>query len=245
MSGLLLLVSCLSSSEWMYRYASAPNRENAQFDLYDLYQDEQGQKGIVVFNDVDPSTWEGSVFIMSLDEGEDTWGPQDKEVYPITYSGLESLVWYPGYTLDINQMVHYLGRDTYPAFKWCLDKNPEGEPIHGGSWILPGIYEWYNALKDLDLDRLNSAFVSHGGVPLSGGNGYYWTASEDQEGALSFGGGNPDNELNLDYDPRERAVMISSELRCANNKIYWSKSLRYRIRAVKYIYCYEPYSKDK
>ena len=71
----------------------APDTANTKYHLYDLYQDENGQKGIVVYNDVDPSTNEGSIFILSLDETECAWGPQNCEVFPIDDEDLKEFIW--------------------------------------------------------------------------------------------------------------------------------------------------------
>ena len=240
----LLLTSC-NSSEWSFRYASQPRTENIRYELYDLYQDDQGEKGVVVYRSVDSATGEGSVFVLSLNEGLAAWGPQDKVVYPFSDPDLNALALMPGYALDINQMVDYLGRMSYPAFAWCLNKNPEGEAIHGGSWILPGIGEWIMLLDSVDLEKLNDALVSYGGVVLEGGHEYYWSASEDQEGVITLGDNDPDYEPNYDFNPRERAVSISSEKKIRVNKVYWNKSLPNRVRAIKYIYSYEPYSGGK
>lgn len=246
LSVLVLLISCgKSGSTWTYEHASAPGLENTKYQLYDLYQDSNGQKGIVVYKNVDPSTNEGSVFVLSLDETEAAWGPQDKEVYPIPDKDLKELILTPGYTLSINHMVNRLGRDNYPAFAWCQDKNPDDSPLNGESWILPGIWEWLVLLKSIDTDLLNDALVLNGGTKLAGEEEYYWTASEDQEGVITFDDNNPELEANLDFNPRERAVHISSEGKLLINKVYWSKSIRYHVRAVKFIYCYKPYHKGE
>lgn len=243
---LLALVSCSSgSSKWTYEHALAPDTANTKYQLYDLYQDENGEKGIVVYNDVDPSTNEGSIFILSLDETECAWGLQDREVYPIDDEDLKGLVRTAGYTLYINQMVYYLGNEKYPAFQWCQDKNPQGERIHGSSWILPGFWEFVSFLKMTDLTRLNIVLTANGGTPLAGEDEYYWTASEDQEGEVTFRDGDPEYEPNWDYNPTERAAIITSDLKALVDKVYWSKSLRYHVRAVKYIYAYKPYNKGE
>ena len=142
-------------------------------------------------------------------------------------------------------MVYHLGREKYPAFKWCQDKNPEGERIHGSSWILPGIWEWVCFQKQTDLARLNLVLAANGGTPLAGVNDLYWTASEDQEGVVTFRDGDPEYEPNGDFNPAERAFIISSDGKSLVNKVYWSKSLRYHVRAVKFIYTYKPYHKGE
>lgn len=245
LSAVITLLSC-GKSEWKYKYASPPGTENLKYKLYDSFVDANGQKGIVVFNDVDPSTNQGSIIVMSLDETVASWGPQDKEVYPISDSELNELILLPGYALDVNHAVNQLGREKYPAFDWCQKKNPSGEPLHGGSWILPGYWEWHVLQEQTQLDVLNEALTTYGGTPLCGPGEYYWTASEDQEGVFAYyDEDDPDYESNWDFNPRERAIHISSDGMLLINKVYWSKSLKYHVRAVKYIYTYEPYSRGE
>jgi len=226
---LLSLPAC--GIKYKYEYSSVPNQDAFRYQLYDLYEDENGEKGIVVYREIDEDNKEGAIFVLSLDETNASWGPTDKAIFP---NANESLVWWPTYAYDVNRAVYTLGADDYPAFKWCLAKNHNGE-VYMGSWILPGINEWLLMINhSVDVTLLNEALVAHGGTRLAEKENYYWTATEDNP-AVTLAN---DTEANWGFDARGRAVITDSELRVKTDKVYWSKSIIYRVRAIKYIYYY-------
>lgn len=241
----LFICCCGGNSEYIYRYPDAPDTDNLAYSLYDLYEDPSGQRGIVVCREVEPESNIGYISVLSLDETETVWGPQNRIVYPISEQDLGWLIFTPEYALSVNQIVDCLGDSSFPAFNWCHQKNPSGDGIKGGSWILPGVGDWFLIFESIDIDVLNKALEAYGGQKLGLYPARYWTASEDIKDAIVFDDGNPDYEPNWDFDPRARAVPITVDLKTGTNKVYWSKTLPYRVRAIKYIYYYKPYQKER
>lgn len=241
------LCSCfkISDSQYTYRYPDAPATDNLAYNLYDLYEDAVGQRGIVVCREIKPESNIGYISVLSLDETQAVWGPQDRIIYPIDDPGYRGRLFTAEYSLSVNQIVDYLGSSSFPAFNWCHQKNPSGEGINGSSWILPGIGDWFRIFETIDIDHLNKKLEAYGGQTLSTSSARYWTAAEDINGAIVFDDNNPDYEPNWDYDPRARAVPLTVKLTTATNKVYWSKALPYRVRAIKYIYHYQPYQEGR
>ncbi len=163
-----------------YYFQIGLNEQNTTlFEDYmvgDLYPKTGTPEGIVC--EVDEAGKAGK--ILSLDESSEIWG-----AFEIT----ETLSWDEGE--DNTSKIKTLSIDSYPAFKWCVNKG-------GDDWYLPGVNEMEVLL---DVKRvLNSRLEAEQYTVLSGD---YWTSTtsdfdvdlddyvekEDQAWIFSFSNG--------------------------------------------------------
>lgn len=190
-------------------------RNEGEVQLYDYYIDDYGNEGVVV------CVTDHEIMVISSDEGLEYWGPSDLSIMSdnIHYSGVCSMQ-----TMQ-NAIVN--GIDRFPAFRWCHDKNPN-DLLDITGWMLPCERELMWMFRRTDLSLLNKALVNIGGTPISSG-ALYWTASEDTDDFDDY------DEYGDSYIPEMRAVCITPELDSDYKMIYWIKSQKHKVRAVKYI----------
>lgn len=213
----LLLIAC-SEREWM---ATIPNNENLK--LYDYYEDEYGNEGIVVY--IESYTNHKTAFVLSADEAVCEWGPSGFCVFE--QEAVKDNVNYSRFSLIMSRYVSLLGSERFPAFNWCMNKN-HGAPLSSDSWMLPSHKEMTEFLKSVNLIELNHALLDIGGTPLM--SDVYWTATEDFPELVKLG----DEES--DYNPEDWAICVTPSLKYYTQKhIWWSKSRRHGVRAIKYI----------
>ena len=205
-----------------------------EYQLYDYYEDEYGNKGIVVYMEKIYGTEDFRyIIILSVDEAYLPWGPIDEIIYQRSDSMEYAYRAYDNYSYGVAMLslMKVKGIDKYPAMAWC-DKKNNGAAPYSGSWRLPTKGEcidiWGWGLK-LDLEDLNSALVDAGGEPLSLDR-YYWTCAEDYENYIYevF-----DKDKTYVSDPSNKAIASLLEHR---EKISFLKKKNCYVRAIKYIY---------
>ena len=236
---LLLQMSCKSKDSLAGPY----DNDLRDYNLYDKYVDEYGNEGIVAFK------YDGEnrriAIVLSLDETECAWGPENDIVFdlPIEFNVdfLDSF----GFGLKMNRMVELRGFKNYPAFDWCNKKNKEGKSVHSSSWMLPSLYEWKWCCDN--LDDLNAKIEEYGGMPVRTGSesGFYWSATEDVDGYFVFSDTATDEIKNQSYDQYNFAIPMSGDYYVPSRKIFWSQSLYYYVRAIKYILFESKYETGK
>ena len=224
---LLLLVSCKS----MDGLAGPYDNDLREYDLYDKYVDEYGNEGIVAFKeDEDDFRF---VIVLSLDEAKCIWGPENDLVYNLPFElnvdHLDSF----RFGLTMNRMVELRGFEKYPAFAWCNEKNKDGKSVHSSSWMLPSFRELDCCFQD--IDELNARILEYGGMPVRTAGDFYWSATEDVEGYFEFSESASEEIRNQGYDQYNFAIPLSGDNYLPSQKIYWTKSLYYYVRAIKYI----------
>lgn len=209
------------------------------YQLYDYYCDELGNEGIVAWKERYDDGPE-FVAVISGDETDCIWGPEDRNVIPFNEYANVSFLYNPVYAIQMNQAVERLGAASYPAFQWCHSKNATGERIHASSWILPSQMMMDDILEE-NYRAIDNALTQYGMTPLSQ-SGYYWTCTEDIEGFFRFA----DDEYTYAYgfDPVSRAIPITFNARYPVWKTDWQKSLSYHVRAIKIIHYYYPDTDD-
>lgn len=190
-------------------------RNEDDIQLYDYYIDDNGNEGVVVYKT------EQDILVISIDEGLVSWGPGDLSIMP---HGLHS-----GGKCSMKTMQNaiFYGIDRFPAFKWCNAKNPDGQ-LNVTSWMLPCANEMRYLFYQVDISYLNKVLMKIGGTPISPGE-LYWTASEDTYYFDQY------DDYGNNYIPEMRAVCMTPELDSDYKIIYWIKSQKHRVRAVKYI----------
>lgn len=159
-----LVVSVLSfcSCEQLYDKNSLciDNTRGEVFSLCDIYSDDFGNKGIVVYQT------KTKVLVLSLEETACKWGRQDLCFQ--LYKG--GSIYKGGQTLFHNQTAFDNGIQNYAAFQWCYEMNHKkaNEIPELGDWVLPSSSDW-DFLKT-NWSRINEA-LTYLESPLDGG---YW-----------------------------------------------------------------------
>lgn len=219
--GLYLIVIFLYSS-CTYMNPSELIRNEDDIHLYDYYVDEFGNEGIVTYISHDST----DVMIVSADEGYMSWGPVDCQL-------LEREQYIIGQELSMImlQKAIFFNINRFPAFKWCNDKN-SGGLLNVASWMLPSEWEMKYMMwgPQCDLASLNEALINIGGTPIDA-NELYWTATEDKARLIS----DHYKKYGADFSPEMRAVCMNPLGDSREKMIYWIKSNKHRVRAVKYI----------
>lgn len=218
------MCSCEFESDDMFYDATAK-----KYKVYDYYEDEYGNKGVVVLV-ASRSSELAYMVVISLDESYEAWGPMNLGVYS-TDSVSRNLLKGPRFGLFILRNMKAMGIDRFPAQAWCDQKNYKEEIPHTGSWRLPTSYEFKLIFGNHGerLATVNAAIGRAGGTRLDK-NKYYWTCIEDYTGYISFPG------QTVDYDYKNRAFMTSPNGYTYTNKDLWLKKNANYVRAIKYIY---------
>lgn len=213
----IALASCDFDSKNVYT-----DERTEEFELYDYYIDKYGNEGIVAY--VSNSSTIKYAIAISVDESLESWGPMGVFLYNIENPNIEAER--PEYGVAMHQIMKSVGIEKFPAQNWCDKKNQEEKVPRGGSWRLPTKKEFLSIIKQT---KLNTALKSVGGIPFNTEN-MYWTCVEDIDGYIKI------NDVESDYDPENRAVVINLEKEVYGNKDRWIKKNKYYVRAIKYIY---------
>lgn len=229
----LFLVSCedLESDPLLV------NEMDEEYQLYDYYIDKEGNEGIVACIGKGnallnyPKGYEYMI-IISSDESLQSWGPMGE----ILMQKDSASTWEfrrPTAGITMLQSMNSRGMNRYPAQNWCFSKNKSRE-ISSSSWHLPTFYELLQIFgsKGSNISKLNHALQLMGGKLIDDSK-FYWTCMEDYEGYITV------DDLELDYDQANRAVLTSPLISTSSNKDRWLKKNKYYVRAIKYIYYYE------
>lgn len=222
MKRVIYLITVLLYSSCNYLNPIELIRNDDDIHLYDYYVDEFGNEGIVTYISTDST----DVMVVSADEGYVSWGPVDCRIYTKKENLLGSEL-----SMVMLQNAIFLNINRFPAFKWCNDKN-SGKPLNVASWMLPSEWEmrYMIAGAQCDLASLNEALINIGGTPIDADE-LYWTATEDNSQIIS----DDYKKYGADFSPEMRAVCMTPMRTSREKMIYWIKSNRHRVRAVKYI----------
>ena len=228
---LTILAAWLFTSCDMHVYSSSFANEQLEkeYSLYDIYTDEYGNQGIVLY--AEHGKKQSRMLVLSLDETYLPWGPAEEKVFlgdsiP-TYPLAESM----RFGVFMLQCVSERGIENYPAMAWCNKKNHDRLP-YTGSWRLPTVYEWAYIVGD------NGEYVSYINDVLSkynspliriDNNSYYWMCEEDYPNYIRL------KEYDTDYDPYNRAAAVTADLLFRTDKDYWSKKTYHYVRALKHV----------
>lgn len=208
-----------------------------EYQLYDYYIDEDGNEGIVSY--VQKSTSISKypkgykyMIVLSLDESLEAWGAMGETVMKID-SLSDSELRKSTAGLMMLQCMYSRGIERYPAQKWCFMKNNSSE-IFGSSWRLPTYYELLQIFgtSGKNVSILNQEIKNYGGTIIDNSH-FYWTCIEDYKDYISV------DNLELDYDQANRAILTSSQISTFSDKDRWLKKNHYFVRAIKYIYYYD------
>lgn len=218
---LLTLVSCDHKTDDFVFDVSTED-----YAMNDYYVDEYGNEGIVVY--IGSAGSRKLAMVLSADEANLPWGPLGRRV-----CRLDTVPSYKPHNLSFPiamlQSMKSIGVEQFPAQAWCDSKN-HGEPYpRGSSWHLPTDYEYELFKSVYTLRDINNALKDIGAETLDTG-AMYWTCVEDYEGYIHFSG------TVSDYDPENRAVVITPRNASYTDKDRWIKQNKYRVRAVKYVY---------
>ena len=224
---LFLLLSAVFLTTCEFESDSPILPTNQEYNLYDLYEDEYGNKGIVAY--VYPYDYFGHIIVVSLDETEASWGPMGELVY--TGDADEKYINQSTFGLAVLQSMKVRGIENYPAQAWCDQKNGPSSSPNAASWRMPSHYEMYLIFgsSGTKVTSLNSYIVKYGGERISK-NDIYWTCVEDFDDYLIING------QTSDYDKENRAIAQTPTNKVYGNKDRWIKKNTYRVRAIKYIY---------
>lgn len=224
---LVMVVMAVSCSDDDEPLIFVDDTDGIEYKLYDLYRDKYGNEGLVVYIE------EGNTFkyvqVISLDETIAAWGPMGETILkgnPDSIAGSVSV------GLAMLQCMKTRGIEHFPAQMWCYAKNGNESCPRTGSWRLPSFADWcwIHGDDDANIDSINKHLIALSGTPLSIDDDY-WCCEEDYDGYITWTDGSEQN-----YDPDNRAVIITPRIRGKKDKDYWIKKNRYRIRAVKTIY---------
>ena len=235
----LIYISFFSACEKRNDIGVSDN-DSAQYELYDYYEDQYGNKGIVayVYDYEEDGEFMHLKVVLSLDETTAFWGPMGTTVYDVNSKFNEAFPSGPFFGLVVNQRVHNLGAENYPAFDWCFKKNGNEQMIHSSSWILPTYKELRRIfVNEQRLQTLNSHLLAYNGTPIASPDepdAYYWSCVEDIKDVLIFA--DEQYQQESDYDPARRAIPMTTNNMFYTNKLYWNKNREYKVRAIKYIY---------
>ena len=196
------------------------------FQLYDLYRDKYGNDGLVVYVEED-NTFK-YIQVISLDETYAVWGPTGETIMK---GNTDSLAGSGRFGLAMLQCMKTHGIEHFPAQQWCDAKNGNEPYPRAGSWMLPSFddWRWICGSHGANVDVINSRLIELGGTPLSIDE-KYWCCEEDYEGYMTWADGSEQ-----DYDPDNRAVIISPRIQGIIDKDFWMKKTKHRVRAVKTI----------
>lgn len=229
-----LLLCCLFIGAACDKYSGEfiYNPEAMNYNLYDVYVDENGISGVVVATE-----W-NHIIILSMDESYESWGPMGELVYwnsDVTKSILNDEV----FSLAVMQNMKSLGLNRFHAQAWCNRKNGSDTDPFVGSWRLPSVYEFklifesrYDGVyhyNGIDINRLNSVLTQNGGTPVDEDK-MYWTCVEDFDDYIVL------SNSTSDYDKLNRAVARSPKGMYYSNKDNWIKKNKHYVRAIKYVY---------
>lgn len=208
-----------------------------EYQLYDFYVDECGNEGIVVYilkgsPLIDYPNGYKYIIVLSSDEGFEPWGPMG-EIILKKDSASKSEFDQPSTGMVMLQSMNARGLSRYPAQNWCFQKNKSKE-VCASSWRLPSLYELtlIFGISGNNLEKINRALKVTGGTLLDDSH-YYWTCMEDFEGYVTL------DDLDLDYDQANRAILTTPHHSTSGNKDRWLKKIPYHVRAIKYIYYYD------
>lgn len=220
---LLLCVATLTTCE--YESDSPIVTPDKKYKLYDLYEDEYGNKGVVAY-----VMDEYYTIVVSCDETEASWGPMEELVYNGD-SINDKIINHNSFGLAMLQSMKARGIERYPAQAWCDQKNGSDSYPNVSSWRLPSNHEMATiyGTNGSKVNTLNSYISRYGGKRIQKEE-LYWTCVEDYDGYLTI------NNHTSDYDPANRAIVKTPSNKVYSNKDRWIKKNSYRVRAIKYIY---------
>ena len=222
----LAAASCTKDDSESKKTIFVDDTGGKQYHMYDLYCDEYGNEGLVVYVE------EGSTYkyiqVISVDETTAAWGPTGETVFKGNQDSVRNNL---RFGLSMLQSMKQRGIEHFPAQKWCDEKNGGELYPRAGSWMLPSYMDmrYICGPHGSKVNTINSKLTELGKTPLSLEE-YYWCIEEDYEGYLSW----DDGDVH-DHDPDNRAVICSPQIRAIKDKDFWIKKIEYRVRAVKTI----------
>lgn len=177
-----------------------------EYDLFDIYEDCQGNKGLVIniyYRHLHGKST-GRICVLSLDEDSAYWGQNNDVFDRVPQQKFNYLV-----SLAQLQVAVEDGIDTYPAFKWCYQKNKRGaiDVPEIGDWLLPSSYEWYIVMEN--IDKINNKLSQ---INLTLLEDFYWCADC--------------------YSSNDALVWSPSKLQFYHT----DKEKEFKVRAIRYIY---------
>lgn len=211
-----------------------------EYRLYDYYEDQYGNKGIVgyIHNEKDEDGYLKFTIVISLDETIAKWGPMGTTVYQVNENFNEDYPHGTLFGLDVNRLVWNSGSERFPAFDWCFQKNGGETALHSSSWILPTYAELGWIFNDgKALQELNKHINKYGGTVIDSSTAIencYWSCVEDIKDVFRFADDQIQNEC--DYDSDRRAIPMTVDGLFYTDKLSWNKNSDYHVRAIKYIY---------
>lgn len=226
------LISCDKESD-----ALILDELDEEYRLYDYYVDEKGNEGIVAYiqNGSSISKYPRGykcMVVISSDESLESWGPMG-EIIMKKDSASRLELSQPTAGIIMLQSMSSRGMNRYPAQNWCFKKNGSRE-ISSGSWRLPTSHELLLVFgsNGNNVKKLNQALKLTGGK-LVDDSQLYWTCIEDYDGYITV------DDLKLDYDQANRAILTTPLHSTFSDKDRWLKKNKYYVRAIKYIYYYD------
>ena len=221
---LFLLLSMVALAACDFESDTPILSPDKEYKLYDFYEDEYGNRGVVAYVLEDSYT-----VVISCDETEAAWGPMGEQVYNgDTIS--DNIINMKSFGLAMLQSMKARGIEKYPAQAWCDHKNAPNSYPNVSSWRLPSHSEMSMFFHtDIQLNRLNNYIARYGGDIIQKDE-MYWTCVEDFDGYLTI------NNQTSDYDKENRAIVRTPLNKVYSNKDRWIKKNIYRVRAIKYIY---------
>lgn len=195
-----------------------------EYSLYDYYEDELGNKGIVAY--VEESSF---IIVLSLDETEAAWGPMGEMVYDS--SNFSAHIVTNCFGLAVLQNMKAKNIERFPAQAWCDRKNGTDTYPNVASWRLPSDFEMFLIYNNSQaaVNRLNY-YIGRAGGDLIGKDKLYWTCMEDFDNYCFVVNQPPD------FDAENRAIAKSPINRVYADKDLWIKKKVNYVRAIKYIY---------
>lgn len=201
-----------------------------QYKLYDIYEDEFGNKGVVASessNDNDIAN--KHIIVISADEAILPWGKTDVSIFP--QDTLKSIQLHNyHYGIGVLQKMINIEISDFPAQDWCNKKN--NSIPYSGSWHLPSVFELRNLLYG-KVPKLNTVLSRIGGDSIDE-NSLYWTCMEDYPGYDLTN--TAESSDFYTYNPAQRAIPLTPSNKTYFDKTKWDKSLEYHVRAIKIIY---------
>ena len=224
---LTILAAWLFTSCDMHVYSSSFANEQLEkeYSLYDIYTDEYGNEGIVLY--AEHGKEHGRFLVLSLDETFLPWGPTEEQVFLS-----DSITWSMELGVSILQCMYERGIENYPAMAWCNKKN-HGKLPYTGSWRLPTVSEWIAIVgeKGAYVSAINEELAKYKAPLIQNDDGYlFWMCEEDYNDYITL------VSTISDYDPYNRAVAVSAGIRFRVDKDYWSKKSYHYVRALKHVH---------
>lgn len=230
------IVLCGSCDDFRTNGLILDETNDKNYNIYDMYVDEFGNRGVIAYNV--PSSLASYIMIVSVDESIETWGSAETSIYPtdsISTTETNSIC----YGIGVLQRMIELGIEDFPAQNWCNKKNHNNNP-YTGSWHLPTYHE-IRLLMDRSYG-INETISEFGGTIIND-TVTHWTCQEDYIGDYYT---KVDSTNKYGYNPANRALVYPlvkdnpSDRKYSNYRYYskanWSKTNKYHVRAVKYIY---------